>query len=111
MSFGGGHGTNQPSTSINNAAPGTPTGLTVDLGVVFSQPVCQVDAGAGMSAGVVTLEGSLDNLTFYPVGATPALSAPGTYVATGTVPARYLRARVTTATVGGNVTAKIGAGA
>lgn len=111
MSYGGGHGTVEASISLNNVAPGTPTGSVVDLGVVFTQPVCQVVGGAGISAGVVTLEGSLDGTSFYPVGVTPSLAAPGVFVATGQVPSRYLRARVSTATVGGNVTAKVGAGA
>lgn len=111
MSYGGGHGSVSHSVSLNNVAPGTPTGSSVDLGVVFSQPICVVIAGAGVSAGVVTLEGSLDNTNWYTVATTAALAAPGVFVATATVPARYLRARVSTATVGGNITAQVAAGA
>ena len=116
MSYGGGHGSDNHSVSLNNVAPGTPTGSVVDLGVVFTTPIAVVVAGAGVSAGVVDLEGSLDGVNFYKIASSAALAAPGTFPvvatdATGPIPARYLRCRVSVATVGGNVTAQVAAGA
>jgi hypothetical protein len=75
-------------------------------------PIGVVNAGAGITAGVVDLEGSIDKTTWYKIASSAALSAPGIYVVQAGVafPARYLRARVSTLTVGGNVTVKVGAG-
>lgn len=103
-------GTSGANTSLNNAVPGTPTGLGFNLGSVYKQPIGVVVAGAGISAGVVDLEGSLDGVNWYKVASSAALAAPGVYTITGTVPCQWVRCRVSTATVGGNVTAQVGAG-
>lgn len=72
-----------------------------------------VVAGAGVSAGAVTLELSQDGVNWFQPTTTPAVplttAAPGVFFATvADVVAQYARARVSTAIVGGTVDAWIG---
>lgn len=109
MSYGGGHGTVEASISHNLATAVAP-GLTVDLGVVFSQPVAQVATNGAVATGVIVLEGSLDGITWYTIATSAALTTADV-VLTATIPARYLRTNITTLVTGGTVTSKVGAGA
>lgn len=94
-------------------AVATGTGTVLDGGVLHTAPVLGVTAGAGVSAGVVLLEGSLDGTNWFSMGATNSVttSAPGTTVVQSSNTARFLRARITTPIVGGTVTALVGWGA
>lgn len=103
-------GTASYSVSINNAPPGATTGLGIDLGSVYKQPIAVVTAGTGISAGVVDLEGSIDGTNYYKIVSSVALAAPGVYPVTASIPARWVRARTSTNTVGGNITVTVGAG-
>jgi len=102
------------TTGISLAAQSTlnTNGAVVDLGRVVSNPVQQVVASAGVSAGQVALQGSLDGTNWYTVSAGSALGAPGVTVnvaaTPGSTPARYLRSTITTGITGGTVTTTLG---
>lgn len=113
MSYGGGHGTVEASIS-HNAATAVAPGLTVDMGVVFSQPVAQIATNGAVAGGVIVLEGSLDGQTWYVIATSAALNTSDIVLTAPTgevIPARYLRTNITTIVTGGTVTSKVGAGA
>lgn len=97
-------------TISHTAASATGAGSVCDLGNVFSQPIAVVVASAGVSAGVVALEGSLDKINWYAIGTAVTLTTPGTFATAATVPARYLRTNITTIITGGTVTTQVAAG-
>lgn len=98
-------------TSLSAATTGT--GTTADMGLVIPHCIMQVTASADLTAGVVDLEGSLDNTNWFQIVTSgdlgTAFSAAGTkaYIPSAVTPARYLRARVTTNVTGGNITVLI----
>ena len=102
----------------------TNTGAVLDLDLGLASATCQVTASTGVTAGAVTVLGSVDGVNFAPlnnalltgkVGAGTTLSAgivsftgPGTALvslanAGGAI--RFLRADVSTTMVGGTATA------
>lgn len=115
--------------SLSNASALGANGAAADFGIVepfslVASPVpgtspmpraypCGVaTAGTGVTAGAVQLQGSLDGVTWYAIGAPVTFSAPGTSPlpsASPPVPARYVRASVSTAFVGGTVSAWVDA--
>ena len=73
----------------------------------------KVVAGAGVSAGAVTLELSDDGVNWFQPTTTPTVplttAAPGTFYATAVdIVTQYARARISTAITGGTVDAWIG---
>ena len=117
------------TTGVSQSADSaTGSGVTIDLGGVRTTPVAAVTVTGTLTAGVVVFEGSLDGTSFYPIATlTFTAAAAGTYAFTPSspaaaptgvtmtgpavgqvLPARYLRARVSTTIVGGTITATLG---
>ena len=112
----------------NQSASGT-TGIAGDFGIPVPQslvnppppgtspmprlnPFGFVVAGAGVASGAVQLEGSLDEVNWYSIGSPVTTGAPGVFplpAASPPVPARYVRARISTVVVGGTVSAWVDA--
>ena len=98
-----------PVHSLTAASATTATAKVLDGVVVRTNSILVVVTGTGVSAGDVKVEGSLDGASWYAIGNPLAVSAASTvYTQTGTVPARYFRAVVSTAITGGTVDAWIG---
>lgn len=97
---------NAPATLT--AASAISNGTTVDFGAAKANITLVVTAGAGVSAGVVTLQLSQDNTNFYSHTTTVTTAAPGVFQATLTgVAFRYARGSITTTITGGTVSATI----
>ena len=77
---------------------------------VRSSAVIAVTTSAGVSAGDVQLEGSLDGTNWYSLGSAVSTSAASTTTAAVVTDQlfRYVRAAVTTAITGGTVTVSVG---
>lgn len=114
-----GEGSVTPGTSLNAATTGT--GTVVDFGSASLAATFQVVGSAGITAGAVQFMGSIDGVTFTPLG-TPTTAGGGTAANPLTVAAntsylmsfngvaiRYLRCDVSTNFTGGTVTAKVAA--
>ncbi len=86
------------------------TGTSLNLGVLMPTGTAwmEVIATGAPTAGVVTLEGSVDGVNWYSLGATPAIVAAGSQIVNGVGVYQYLRAAITTAITGGTVTAIVG---
>ena len=98
-----------PLVSLS-AVSATGAGTALDGLVVRASAVATVTTSAGVSAGSVVLEGSLDGTNFVTLGsAVSTTSASTTYtVAATNVFMRYVRARVATAITGGTISAAVG---
>jgi hypothetical protein len=102
-----------PLLSLNAQSATTAVPNVLDNGAVKLNHTAFIIAGAGVSAGAVTLQVSNDNVNwtltaanFVPTltGASVALAAPGVYGVTFSYPAQYVRASITTTITGGTVT-------
>lgn len=115
-----GEGAVTPGTSLTAASAVAP-GTVIDFGSASLAATFQVVGSAGITAGAVQFMGSIDGITFTPLG-TPTTAGGGTAANPLTVAAstsyvmsfngvaiRYLRCDVSTAFTGGTVTAKISA--
>lgn len=94
-----------PQSLVNAAPPGSSPMPRLN-------PFGFVVAGTGVASGAVQLEGSLDGVNWYPIGAPVTTGAPGVFplpAASPPVPARYVRARISTVVVGGVVSAWVDA--
>ena len=84
-------------------------GAVLDNGAARSNHCLVVESSAGVTAGAVQLEGSLDNVNWYDLGAAVSTDAASTVFppvfVTGAT--RYLRAAITTAITGGTVSASV----
>jgi hypothetical protein len=82
-----------------------------DGGTIHGTAIMQVTSGVGVSAGAVQMQGSLDNVNWFNLGAATTTNAASTVfapvVVTGTA-VRYVRASITTPITGGTVTAVVG---
>lgn len=95
------------SLSAVSATSATPTVL--DGVVMRTNSLLVVVTGAGVSAGAVKIQASMDGTNWYAVGSPLSVSAANTvYTQAGTVPGRYFRALVSTTITGGTITAWIG---
>ena len=87
-------------------------GSTLDCLVSRANHTLFVVAAAGVTGGVVTLMGSMDNQNWVATSATVTTSAAGAFAASLTnTPYRYLAAKITTVISGGgapSVTAYVG---
>lgn len=84
-------------------------GTAIDAGEVRASSILVVATSAGVSAGAVQLQGSLDGVNWYNLG-TPLTTNAASAVfsqAQANTPTRLLRARISTAIVGGTVTATV----
>lgn len=98
-----------PVHSLTAASATNATSTVIDGVVVRTNSILVVVTGAGVSAGAVKVQSSLDGTNWYAIGSPLSVSAANTvYTQTGTVPGRYFRAVVSTAITGGSVDAWIG---
>lgn len=98
-----------PLHSLTAASATNATSKVLDGVVVRTNSLLVVVTGTGVSAGAVKIQGSLDGTNWYAIGSPLSVSAASTvYTQSGTVPARYFRAVVSTAITGGTVDAWIG---
>ncbi|SPM32041.1 hypothetical protein [Mycobacterium terramassiliense] len=98
-----------PVKSLSAASATNAASAVLDGVVMRTNSTLVVVTGTGVSAGDVEIEGSLDGTHWFVIGSPLAVSAASTvYHQTGTVPARYFRAVVSTAITGGTVDAWIG---
>lgn len=93
------------STTLS-AQSATGAGTVVDFGSGKQSITLAVTASAGVSAGVVALEVSQDNTNWFVTNGS-ALTAPGVTSTTVNGAWRYARGDVTTAIVGGTVSATL----
>jgi type 1 fimbria pilin len=85
-------------------------GAVLDGLAVRQNAVLSVTTSAGVSAGAVQLEGSLDGVHFFNLGSAVSTTAASTTTAVTVTSAfaRYVRAAVTTTVTGGTVSASVG---
>lgn len=99
-----------PVTSLS-AASTVSAGTALDGVVVRPNAVMVVNSSAGVSAGAVQLQGSLDGTNWFSLGSAVSTTTASTVFApvveTGAY-VRYVRAAVTTAITGGTVSATVG---
>jgi hypothetical protein len=99
-----------PPLQSLNAVSAVGAGTVLDGLACRATAVLQVNTSAGVSAGDVQLEGSLDGATFFNLGSavsTTAASTASTVVVANCF-VRFVRAAVTTSITGGNVSAWVG---
>lgn len=96
-----------PVTAFTSQSAGGTNGATVDNGVARSNHTLFVMTGAGVSAGVVTLQGSNDGVNWFSTTCiVTTIAATTPYAAAlANFPFRYVRASITTVITGGTVTA------
>lgn len=100
-------GTLVSSLSLNDASA-TGAGTVADFGAAKTVVTMVVTAGVGVSAGVVALEVSQDNVNWYRHVTSVTTNAPGVYQAgTLDLAMRYARANITTAITGGTIDATL----
>lgn len=98
-----------PVHSITTASATSATSTVLDGVVMRTNSLLVVVTGAGVSAGAVKIQGSMDKTNWYAIGSPVSVSAANTvYTQAGTVPARYFRALISTTITGGTVDAWIG---
>ncbi|HZY60578.1 MAG TPA: hypothetical protein VFE56_12500 [Candidatus Binataceae bacterium] len=98
-----------PAVSFT-AKSATGPGTALDGLAVRANAVMVVTTSAGVSAGSVRLQGSLDGTNWFSLGSAVSTTAASTttqVVVTGAY-ARYVRANVATAITGGTVAASVG---
>lgn len=100
-----------PFTSMS-AVSAVSSGTGTDGGACRLNHCMAVTTSAGVSAGVVQLQGSLDGTNWYNFPATSSVTtntATTTFLVTPPAcPARYVRAAITTIITGGTITAVVG---
>lgn len=83
-------------------------GVPLDNGVARAQHSLFVVAGTGVTAGVVTLMGSNDNVNWFATTCTVTTSSAATFAAAlANFPFQYVTAKITTGITGGTVTAYV----
>jgi hypothetical protein len=99
-----------PIVSLS-AVSATGTGTALDGLAIRMNAVMSVTTSAGVSAGSVQLQGSLDNVNWYSLGSAVSTTAASTttQVTVTSALSRYVRANVATAITGGTVTVSVGA--
>lgn len=107
MTFPAGFSDNGVSLAAQSAL--NTLGTVVDAGEIRANSILVVVTSAGVTAGAVQLLGSIDNVNWYALGAPVTTNTASTVftVPVANTPTRSLRARITTAIVGGTVTANV----
>jgi hypothetical protein len=104
-----------PAVASLTAVSATGPGTALDGGITRTNPVMAVTTSAGVSAGVVQLQGSFDGTTWFNMPATSAITTNVASITTVTAVAwgvaRFLRANITTIITGGTITALVAWGA
>ena len=98
-----------PAVSLS-AQSAVGAGTSVDGLTVRSAAAISVTTSSGVSAGAVTLQGSLDATNWFNLGSAISTTTASTTTQTvvSSAYARYFRAAITTAITGGTVTASVG---
>jgi hypothetical protein len=99
-----------PAPSLTNASATGP-GTALDGLSVRSTAVMVVSSGAGVSAGSVQMQGSLDGTNWYNLGSAVSTTTASTVFApviVNATAARFVRASIATAITGGTVSATVG---
>jgi hypothetical protein len=99
-----------PITSLS-AVSATGAGTVLDGLSIRAFAVLVVSSSAGVSAGSVQLQGSLDAINWYPLGtaiSTVTASTVYTPIVDASGYSRYVRANVATAITGGTISATVG---
>lgn len=98
-----------PLLSIN-AGGAIANGAALDNKSCRANHTAQALSSAGVTAGTVQLQGSLDGVSWFNIGAALNINAAATVfqVSAGATPARFIRAQVTVAITGGTVTVFVG---
>jgi hypothetical protein len=99
----------KPFVSILNGAA-VANGTQWDNGSCRATHTIVAATSAGVAAGGVQLQGSLDGVSWFNIGAAlPCAAASSVFQqSTGVTPARYIRGNVSTLVTGGTVTITIG---
>lgn len=98
-----------PVHSLTAATATTATATVLDGQVLRTNSMLVVSTGAGVSAGAVQAQSSMDGVHWYSVGSAVSVSAANTtYTQAGTVPGRFFRAVISTNVTGGSLDAWIG---
>lgn len=91
-------------------------GVAIANGATWDNGSCRIAhnvvaiTSAGVSAGGVQLQGSLDGVNWYPLGAALPTAAASTVFqqAVTAIPSRFIRANISTLVVGGTVDVWVG---
>jgi hypothetical protein len=100
----------QPPMVSLTAVSATGGGTALDGLVIRTTGVMVVTSSAGVSAGSVQMQGSLDNVNWFNLGTAVSTTTASTVFppATATGAFRYVRANVATAITGGTISAAVG---
>jgi hypothetical protein len=98
-----------PQQSLLNQSATTAVGGVLDNGAARANHSLFVVSGAGVSAGVVTLQGSNDGVNWFSTAATVTTAAASSTFAVGLTafPFQFVRAAITTIITGGTITATV----
>jgi hypothetical protein len=100
-----------PFTTLTNLSALNTAGAVQDGGTLHANAIMQVTSGAGVSAGSVQLQGSVDGTNWFNLGTATNTNAASTVfapvVVTGTA-VRYVRAFIATGITGGTISAIVG---
>lgn len=99
----------EPAVSLS-AVSAVGAGTALDGAVVRSAAVLSVTTSAGVTAGAVQLQGSLDGTNWFSLGSAQSTTTASatTQTVVSSAYACYVRAAVTTAITGGTVTVSVG---
>jgi hypothetical protein len=98
-----------PATSLTNVSA-VSSGTALDGLSLRSTVAMVLNSSAGVSAGSVQLQGSLDNVNWYNLGTAVSTTTASTVfapVVVSATAARYARASVVTAITGGTISATV----
>jgi hypothetical protein len=97
-----------PATSLS-AVSAVQAGTALDGLTLRTTAVLSVTTTAGVSAGAVQLQGSIDGTHFYNLGSavTTTAASTTTQVAVSSAYSRYVRAAITTSVTGGSISASV----
>lgn len=98
-----------PQTSLTNQSATSAVSAVLDNGGARAQHCLWVVTGAGVSAGVVTLQGSNDGTNWFSTATTVTTNAANTTFAAALAnfPFAYVRALITTTITGGTISASV----
>lgn len=102
----GGNITQQPVVSLAGASA-LANGAALDNGVPRAQHTLVVVTSAGVTGGVVALQGSQDGINYATLGSVTTNAAAAVFTVSNAAAMRYIRAAVTTAITGGTVNATV----
>lgn len=91
------------ANNLSAVTTGTGNGVALPGGLLVREVTMVVRGSAGISAGAVQLEATIDGTNWFAVGAAVTAVASTNVGQTATVTARAVRTRVSTTVVGGTV--------